>query len=224
MTAADDVSSTPLSTNSSLLFEKIASDLTDQGYSINPGGLPEPLATELLSHIQQLPSSAFNRAGVGRQQQATRNRFVRRDAIRWIENTSPAESAWLAWTQALQTFLNRRLFLGLFSFESHFALYQKGDFYKKHVDAFKGDGNRILSIVTYLNPGWLPSDGGELVLYQPEQVTQPLINITPAYGTIALFLSESFPHEVLAAQRDRYSIAGWFRVNASINGQIDPPR
>ncbi|WP_335340025.1 2OG-Fe(II) oxygenase [Sedimenticola selenatireducens] len=43
-------------------------------------------------------------------------------------------------------------------------------------------------------------------------------------GELAVFLSEEFPHEVLAADRDRYSVAGWFRVNGSINQQIDPPR
>lgn len=34
-------------------------------------------------------------------------------------------------------------------------------------------------------------------------------------GTLVVFLSEEFEHEVLPAKRDRYSIAGWFRVNPS---------
>ena len=33
-----------------------------------------------------------------------------------------------------------------------------------------------------------------------------------------------FPHEVLPAMRDRYAIAGWFRLNSSIANNIDPPR
>jgi len=48
--------------------------------------------------------------------------------------------------------------------------------------------------------------------------------VLPQLGTLVVFLSEEFPHEVLAAQRDRYSIAGWFRVNSSTAQQIDPPR
>jgi SM-20-related protein len=36
-------------------------------------------------------------------------------------------------------------------------------------------------------------------------------------------LSEDFPHGVLPAQRDRYSIAGWFRLNTSLFDRIDPP-
>jgi SM-20-related protein len=37
-----------------------------------------------------------------------------------------------------------------------------------------------------------------------------------------VFESERFPHEVLAAQSIRYSIAGWFRTNNSMAGMIDP--
>jgi len=112
------------------------------------------------------------------------------------------------------------LFLGLFSFESHFAHYPPGAFYKTHLDAFKGESNRILSVVTYLNSGWLPDDGGEMVLYTETDS----LSVTPALSTLAIFLSEDFPHEVLPTQRDRYSIAGWFRLNTSIGDQIDPPK
>ena len=47
--------------------------------------------------------------------------------------------------------------------------------------------------------------------------------MTPSFGSVAIFLSEEFPHEVLPATRDRYSIAGWFRVNTSTADRIDPP-
>jgi SM-20-related protein len=47
--------------------------------------------------------------------------------------------------------------------------------------------------------------------------------LLPTYGTLVVFLSDEFPHEVLKAHRDRYSIAGWFRVNTTLGGTIDPP-
>lgn len=59
--------------------------------------------------------------------------------------------------------------LGLFSFESHFAHYAPGAFYKTHVDAFKGQANRVLSVVYYLNEAWGAKDGGEMVLYSDTQ-------------------------------------------------------
>jgi SM-20-related protein len=77
--------------------------------------------------------------------------------------------------------------------------------------------------VTYLNQDWRASDGGELVLYQDEADKNGL-RILPEAGTVVLFLSDEFPHEVLPAKVDRYSIAGWFRVNASSGRAIDPPR
>ncbi|MGB0443129.1 MAG: 2OG-Fe(II) oxygenase, partial [Pseudohongiellaceae bacterium] len=114
------------------------------------------------------------------------------------------------------------LFLGLFSFESHFSHYQSGDFYRKHLDAFKGEANRVLSLVTYLNRGWEPDQGGELVIYSPEDGTE-LVKVTPMFATLVLFLSEEFNHEVLSTSRNRYSVAGWFRLNGSIKDSIDPP-
>jgi SM-20-related protein len=80
----------------------------------------------------------------------------------------------------------------------------------------------VLSVVTYLNPAWVNSDQGELVIYADDHDRKGL-KVVPLYGTIVVFLSEEFPHEVLQANRDRYSVAGWFRVNTSINNQIDPP-
>jgi SM-20-related protein len=128
----------------------------------------------------------------------------------------------------LQHYLNQRLLMGLFSFESHFAHYAPGAFYRKHVDAFNHDDNvggarRVLSLVAYLNPDWQLTDGGELLIYE-DSSTDPVVVIQPLHGTVVLFLSEEVPHEVAPALCDRYSIAGWFRVNGSSTARIDPPR
>lgn len=203
------------------LFERIAEDLLVKGVSIQPNALPPQLGEDLCLHLAQMQQQQFQPAGVGRGDDHTQNRFVRSDSICWINGDSPAGRDWLAWTAKLQTHLNRRLFLGLFSFESHFAHYRPGDFYKTHLDAFKGEANRVLSLVCYLNSGWQPSDEGELVLY-PEH--QPQLKVTPALGTLVVFLSEEFPHEVLTAGRDRYSISGWYRVNSSVASKVDPAR
>lgn len=205
------------------LFARIAADLRHQGYSVIPNALPDLLATDLFELVLSLNSKDFNEAGIGRQQDLTLNQFVRRDEIRWIEGQNTTEQHWLSWTRALQNYLNKRLFLGLFSYESHFAHYQPGDFYRKHLDAFRGEANRRLSTVAYLNPGWLPDDGGELLIYDLE-TDEEICRVTPAYGTLVVFLSEEFPHEVLTANRHRYSIAGWFRVNGSSFERVDPPR
>ena len=214
---------------SEALFELIANDIIDKGFSIRPYALPANLTSLLATHITEMPETNFKRAGIGRAKDHTINDFIRTDEICWITGNSDAGSEWIDWAAGLQRYLNKRLFLGLFSFESHFSHYAKGDFYKKHKDAFKGEGNRVLSVVVYLNPNWSAEDGGELVIYPTKSSTSNIIDhskvtVTPNFGTIVVFLSEEFPHEVLPALRDRYAIAGWFRLNTSIANNIDPPR
>ena len=210
------------------LFKSIANNLVDKGYSISVAALPENLTTLLLQQINELPDEIFKRAGIGRAKDHVINDAIRTDEICWITGNSEASGAWIKWAGSLQNYLNKHLFLGLFSFESHFSHYGKGDFYKQHRDAFKGEGNRVLSVVVYLNQDWSLDDGGELIIY-PEQavdsgvIADNKITVTPSAGTIVVFLSEEFPHEVLPALRDRYAIAGWFRLNTSIANNIDPP-
>ncbi|MFT6270579.1 MAG: SM-20-related protein [Alphaproteobacteria bacterium] len=208
-------------TSSDALFEAIAGDLAKDGYSIRINALPLALTDILHSHLVNMPQHKFNEASVGRKSDKQVNAQVRNDEIVWIYDDSPAGKQWLEWTQALQRHLNRQLFMGLFSFESHFAHYAKGNYYKKHFDAFKGQANRMLSLVAYLNPDWKDTDGGELVVYTQGGSTQS-IKVLPKYGTLVIFLSEEFEHEVQPPLRDRYSIAGWFRVNTSSNERIDP--
>ncbi|MDO6563072.1 2OG-Fe(II) oxygenase [Amphritea sp. 1_MG-2023] len=203
------------------VFEQIAEALYQQGYAVLSHALPEPLCRALAQEVRHLPAEQFSRAGVGRQDDHVKADTIRRDEICWIDNNTAAGREWLRWAGELQQAINRRLFLGLFSFESHYAHYQAGDFYKKHRDAFRGQQNRVLSVVTYLNTDWQPEDGGELLIY-PDNGDVPLLRVIPEFGTLVVFLSEEFPHEVLPAQTDRYSIAGWFRINSGNSQRIDP--
>lgn len=215
------------------LFARIAEDLLANSWSVAPAALPVALSAALQQQLQSTGTPDFSPAGVGRGADHAIVAQLRRDEILWIEGATAAEREWLDWSGRLQSYLNRRLFLGLFSFESHFAHYGPGAFYGKHLDAFKaqanqsdagGDGsNRIVSLVVYLNSHWQPEDGGELVLYAA--VGEPEVGrVTPALGTLVVFLSEDVPHEVLPARRDRFSIAGWYRVNQTRHGRTDPPR
>lgn len=209
--------------NYSWLVERIADDLFHSGFSINPLALSHDIAPALLHQVETMTRSQFQEAAIGRELQQEVNTFVRTDKTCWIDGSSSAGKLWLDFAELLRTQLNYSLQLGLFSFESHFAIYQQNDFYKRHLDAFKGKRNRIVSVVLYLNSNWQHRDGGELVLYQD---TADLVGtrVLPTLGTLVCFLSEAFPHEVLPANRSRYSVAGWFRVNGSMGDQLDPPR
>ena len=196
------------------LFDSIADDIANVGYSIQPNALPQPLLDQLAEHVRTMPAADFKKAGIGRDSEHQLNTVIRSDEICWINNDNAAGTAWLEWVESLQVFLNRHLFLGLFSSESHFAHYAPGDYYQKHRDAFKGEANRILSMVVYLNRDWQAEQGGELLIYKDE-TSQADIKVGPGFGTVVVFLSEDFPHEVLPAMRDRFSIATWFRANNS---------
>ncbi len=194
-------------------FQDIASAVYDKGYCVLENALPQTLLSALQVHLNHTQELEFKAAGVGRGLEHVREELIRQDHIAWIEGKGEAEQQWLEWASLLRTHLNQRLLLGLFAFESHFAHYRVGQFYKKHHDAFRGQANRVLSIVTYLNDDWQDSDGGELIIYT-EDGDNIAERVYPRAGTVVVFLSEIFAHEVLPAMRDRYSIAGWFRVNS----------
>ncbi len=109
--------------------------------------------------------------------------------------------------------------LGLFEYEAHFAQYEVGDFYKKHLDAFRGNESRKLTTVFYMNEDWRDANGGELKVYDLND--QLIQTIAPIAGRLVVFLSEQFPHEVLPAHAKRYSIAGWFRTNGVSENRFD---
>src|SRR5690554_1726629 len=68
----------------------------------------------------------------------------------------------------LRLILNRTLLLGLDNYETHYALYPPGAGYSRHLDRFKDNPLRTVSVVLYLNSQWQPGDGGELRLHLPE--------------------------------------------------------
>src|SRR5690606_40913567 len=87
------------------------------------------------------------------------------------------------------------------------ALPISGAGYSRHLDRFKDNPLRTVSVVLYLNSQWQPGDGGELRLHLPEGS----VDVAPRAGTLAVFMSDSILHEVLPARRQRASLVGWFR-------------
>lgn len=206
-----------------VLLESIADALAEQGYVVLNDFLPASLAQALHHDVLSMKQQAFKQASIGRQQMQQLNNQVRSDKIHWLNEDKEPQRSYLQLMDELRIALNQRLFLGLFDYESHYAHYAPGACYHRHVDAFKGSSNRLLSTVLYLNQDWRASDAGELLMFDDEQPS-PFIMITPQFNTCVIFLSEQFPHEVRAAKCDRYSIAGWFRLNNSGNQRIDPSR
>ncbi|MEQ5833971.1 2OG-Fe(II) oxygenase [Marinobacter sp. NFXS9] len=195
-------------------LDAVCDDLAEFGWtsqSILPL-VPNDLMNELRREVQTLHrSEALDTAGVGRGKDHTHDRSVRRDRIAWLNGETGPQGQLYSLFQSIQDGLNQRLFLGLKRFEAHYATYESGDFYRCHVDSFRGRSSRIISLVLYLNEGWQAADGGLLQIFNRENPDEICGQVLPEAGRVALFISEDVPHEVLAAQRTRYSIACWFR-------------
>ena len=199
----------------------IADALCNKGWWVGENALEKKLQSDLAGEArgwQQRGAMKF--AGVGRGVAHQLDAATRSDAIFWLDGSTPAQQAYLAGMESLRGALNRELMLGLFEFEAHFAHYLPGAYYRKHRDSFAGASNRIVSVVSYFNPGWVTENGGELLIYDEVGTTEQ-VRVLPEVGTVVIFMSEKIPHEVLPACCDRYSIAGWFRVNASSGARID---
>lgn len=204
-------------------IEAAAEALVDRGWFAVPAAVPPATVTALAEDLEALvDADRLKRAGIGRESDFQLDREVRRDWIFWLNRQRPVQAAFLDACERLRRALNRRLFLGLFEFEAHLALYPEGAFYKRHFDSFRGAANRMVSLVVYLNRDWAPGDGGELVLYPRDAADA--VRVEPRAGTLVLFMSEEVEHEVLPTTAARASVAGWFRLNNTSAEVVDPPR
>jgi SM-20-related protein len=192
-------------------IDSIVADLGGPGWCVAPRFLSEADAGDLRAEcLQAFAAGGFHAAGIGRGQAAVRSE-IRGDHVLWIEEgqAGPALKAALDKLEALRQAVNRNLFLGLFDVELHFAVYPPGAGYQRHLDRFRDDDRRALTVILYLNADWRREDGG-LLRFWPEAGGEPL-DIAPAGGTLVTFLSDRFWHEVLPARRERLSLTGWFR-------------
>ncbi len=179
--------------------------------------LPQPVLQALLDGITALSQEDFKAAAIGRLQEQQVIESIRRDKICWLNESMDFTQDYFAWSEQLRLAVNRYLYLGLFDQEAMLAYYAPGAFYKRHLDAFRGQTNRRLTSILYLNPDWQPSHGGELLMYQGDE-TEPFQVVEPRFGTMVIFLSELFPHEVSLSHHDRYSLTSWYRINDGMPG------
>lgn len=192
-------------------FNTIHADLTEQGWSIQDNFLTPELCQQLQKECRQhYAQGLFREAGVGRGRgrHASVQHAIRADQLRWLEDgMSDCTDLYLAEMNTLRQQLNEQLFLGLTECENHFAVYEPGAFYKKHLDQFRDNNSRVISSVFYLNPDWKPAHRGELRLHLPDQ---PL-DIAPLANRLVVFSSAEIWHEVLPTEVERLSLTGWFR-------------
>ncbi|OCR26689.1 2OG-Fe(II) oxygenase [Pseudomonas syringae] len=196
------------------LLLRIVDDLAAHGWSQQNIFLPETLTRELAGECRKRAAEGeLAPAGVGRGPFQEVREGIRGDHIQWLEaGQVDVCDRYLELMDSLRLALNRGLFLGLEDYESHFALYPPGAFYRKHVDRFRDDDRRMVSAVLYLNQAWLPEHGGQLRMYLKNEVQDEMqYDVQPTGGCLVVFLSGEIPHEVMPSTRERLSLTGWFR-------------
>ena len=217
--AGSDVQSTDLAPDQRELLseewlDELASGLSEHGWmSLDARSrLGGALLAALKQEVEILDrTDAMKKAGIGRGNDLVRDRSVRRDKIAWLQGVTAPQAALFEFFETIRQGLNQRLFLGLKRFETHYATYHPGDFYKRHLDSFRGRASRVVSLVLYLNEDWQAADGGALQVFNRDNDQEVCGTVLPEAGRMALFMSEEIPHEVLPANRTRYSLACWFR-------------
>lgn len=201
----------------SLHPDAIARGIHDHGWIVVPAFLSAQETQALRADLRQARDAGQLRpAGVGHGDGHQVRAEIRADRILWLNETaaSPAQHAYFARMDELRQAINRETFLGLFDLESHFASYPPDSFYRRHLDRFRDDSARTVSCILYLNEAWRAEDGGQLRLYLDEAGEGAHVDIDPVGGTLVVFLSDRFWHEVLPTARERLSVTGWFRTRA----------
>lgn len=197
------------------LLDHISTEIYDRSYVIVDDFVDAEFREAILAEQMDLVRQGkFRHAAVGKGGQKQVRTEIRGDEVLWMDadDLSPLQAAFWGKIDAIRKVLNQRCFLGLRSFEGHFARYPVDSFYKRHLDQFHAVPHRVVTVILYLNSSWTEEDGGALRLYFPkEDGSEEIQDVLPVGGRLVVFLSGEIPHEVLPTKKERISITGWLR-------------
>ena len=189
-------------------LDKLADQIAENGFAV----IDDFLSNEEIDSILALQGFKngllqFKKAGIGKNQDKQINEAIRGDYIQWIDpnNAEPPLLTYLGKLKQMIAFVNQSLFLSLKDCEVHQTIYPIGSFYKRHLDQFKKDDHRKLSVICYLNKDWKEADGGQLRMF----IGHESKDVLPVAGRLVCFRSDLLEHEVLPATRERLSLTGW---------------
>lgn len=192
-------------------YESLINGLIDKGFGCGDvfldGRTLLGLRKNLLRYQQE---GSMHPAGVGKNFDYQKNAAIRGDVIRWIdpESCDSHEQVFLGAVNEFVSHLNATCYTGINGYEFHYAYYEPGSFYKRHLDRFKNDRGRKFSFVLYLNENWQETSNGRLSLYLENEE----VSLYPLEGRVVFFRSDQTEHEVHpSSDRARLSIAGWLK-------------
>ncbi|SFD20132.1 SM-20-related protein [Chitinophaga sp. CF118] len=192
------------------IFDVLINSFIETKVGIANNFLSEQLAGHLKNNLNNLyEQKHMQAAGIGNDSIVVQNKLVRSDVIYWLdkEHNNQHENAFFDLMDNFVSYLNSSCYTGITGYEFHYALYETGSFYKKHLDQFRNNESRQYSMIIYLNENWMEGDGGQLSIYHEEEVYK----IAPTGGKSVFFKSSELEHEVLITNKPRMSITGWLK-------------
>ncbi len=194
------------------IFNDLVTSFLESRVGLAEDFLSKPLAAHLKENLLKLyTEKQLHGAGIGNNAKLIQDKLKRSDVIYWLDrkHNDFYENGFFDLMDQFVSYLNSTCYAGITGYEFHYALYEKGSFYKRHLDQFKDNKSRAFSMIMYLNDNWQENDGGELCIYHPghSQI------ISPLNGKCVFFKSSELEHEVLLSHQPRLSITGWLKSN-----------
>ncbi|MDM8162014.1 2OG-Fe(II) oxygenase [Labilibaculum sp. K2S] len=193
-------------------FDDLVSTYLKNNVGLADNFLSETLASKLKGNLLRLLSQKqMLPAGIGNETDLVHNQLIRSDKIHWLDrkHEDVHENGFFDLMDRFVAYLNQTCYTGITGYEFHYALYEKGTFYKKHLDQFVNNKGRAFTMIMYLNLDWKPGDGGELCIYHSDHNQ----SISPLNGKCVFFKSSELEHEVLLSNQPRLSITGWLKTS-----------
>jgi SM-20-related protein len=191
-------------------FDVLIDSYLQNNLGFDTAFLTETLSNGLHENILRLQiGEMMSAAGIGNEEVKDTKQKTRGDKIYWLDKNhgNIHEQRFLQIAEDFIAHLNMTCYTGINAYEFHYAVYEEGSFYKRHKDQFMNNNDRKYSLINYLNEDWIEEDGGQLLIYQNEQVQ----TILPRSQTAVFFKSDEIEHEVIKANRPRMSISGWLK-------------
>lgn len=191
-------------------FETLIASYIENKVGISEHFLSDELANHLKKNLLSLnDNNQLLAAGTGNENKLVYNAKVRNDTIYWLDkkHNNIHENAFFEQIEAFIVYLNQSCYAGITGYEFHYSLYEKGSFYKKHLDQFQDNSDRQFSMISYLNSNWQTQDGGELLIHQLGNNQK----VSPTQGKTVFFKSNELEHEVLETNERRMSVTGWLK-------------
>ena len=192
------------------IFNTLINSFIENKVGIAENFLSKSLSLHLKENLVTLYKEKLLKvAGTGNNSRFKKDHLFRNDIIYWLDRKHKDihEDVFFDLMDSFISFLNETCYTSISSYEFHYTLYEKGSFYKKHIDQFKCNDSRQFSMIFYLNSEWKEEDGGQLCIHHENTIE----NISPVSGKAVFFKSSELEHEVLVSNELRMSVTGWLK-------------